>query len=397
MQQTKRKVFGATAVTLAAEPQTQWYEVARAGQLYDWRYGLFDLTRTMFEKMVENFDAGLPGTKLPLDDNHEPSHKAMAWVAGLRLGVAEDGTDILEAQFEDWTEDGAKCLEQGEFRYFSVDYGPLELPDGMGSVKKIPCVLFAVAFTNMPAVRDLAGTFSSAGIAASVMMAIASDPDAEAKINSARQGIKDNARMKEALKQFAAGLLARTSLSKDDVAGYQVMLAALPEADRPEFADTTKQLDVKCAESIELAAKLSASQPKPEEIAAMRTQLSQLQAKDAQREEDAAVASLMLSATNAKGFPEGKREEAVKLVKSLGTEKAREVAASLSHVTVLDANGVKQLGTSAATDTTKDAKMIEAKKLATERAKANGTMLHVELAQAYRDLGIAEDEEAAKA
>lgn len=386
----KKQIRSGHAVTKAMLAKDgglgEFYEVAYCGEFWDWRYGNFSVTAALLERIVTNFNAGLPGGKLALDINHDPSHKAVAWVAELK--VSDDGQSLL-CRFEDWTEDGKKHLTEGEYRYFSVEFGPFERPDGMGGVETIPGVLFGIAMTNRPVLKGMDGTFCDAE------KLIEEFPEAKAEMEKAKSALKGNdlsPAMKDALKKFSAQLLGRKAgVTKEDVEGYQVMLSALPEADRGEFAETTKQIEQKCADTMTAAMKLADEEKnKDSKIKQLEEDQKVLLADKAKREEGEAVAALMLSEKTKKGFPEGNRAKAEELVKAIGVGHAIIVAAALADVTVLDPAAVEQKGKTGegAKNDDLSVKLADANKAAAERSAKDGTPLHEALMQEIKARGI---------
>lgn len=350
-----------------------WFEVARCGKYYDWRYGIFELTPELLSRLVENFASNVLGLRLALDCNHEDNHKALAWIAGIEVRGQS-----LFARFEDWTPEGEKAVRDGEYRYFSVDIEPLELPSDDG-VKVVPDVLRGIAVTNRPVLKGMEGTFS----------------EKEKPINSPADDAGNKAkRMKNMVLKFAESLLASDKVGQADVDRLNVMLADLPEADRAGLKESADKVAAKAAEAakVELADKAKAVDTN-KQLAESAVRLSALEKDNAvllaekkARETDETVNSMILSETVKKGFPKGKLADVKALVEKIGVENAKAVAAMLSEVT--DVSGKTEEeghGEAAPSDEAPDAKRdADERKLAEERAKASGNPVHHELAEVIK-------------
>ncbi|MEO2219050.1 hypothetical protein ABGV49_18515 [Chromobacterium vaccinii] len=65
---------------------TSWVTHPREGSYSDPRYGRFEISREMLLAMVRNFDAGVAGTDIFLDVNHQPGDGAAAKICKLAVG-----------------------------------------------------------------------------------------------------------------------------------------------------------------------------------------------------------------------------------------------------------------------------------------------------------------------
>ena len=112
-----------SVIRLSEEKDTTWVTVTRTGRFTDPRYGVFDITRSMLQEMVRNFEADTYGQKIFIDISHKPADGA----AGEVLKLAVEG-DRLRAQVK-WTPFGreairargltarARCLKPHSFRW----------------------------------------------------------------------------------------------------------------------------------------------------------------------------------------------------------------------------------------------------------------------------------------
>lgn len=346
----------------------RWFEVARAGTYYDWRYGTFDITRQALEEMVANFSNGTLKVKVALDCNHDPDHKAMAWIEGLEVR-----NESLYAKFTDWTPEGEKAVTDGEYRYFSIEFGPFERAgQSEGTMETVPNVLFGIAMTNRPVLKGIQPTFC----------------ERDHVTNQPAEADNERKNMKDMLIKLCQALKARKRLSREDAATVRTMLADLSDEEKAEVkaeveaVEAKAEADEKAEEAKQLAEKGGAAAQLAEtnkRLAAVEGQLAAELAAKSLREEGEAVAALMLSETVKVGFPAGKLAEVQALVKKVGTENAKAVAAMLADVQ--DATGkTEEVGGGGAKP---DGEVVTdaERKLAEERAKASGLAVHVELAE----------------
>lgn len=370
----RKRVFLAqeTAVAVEGALNDHWFEVARCGDYYDWRYGNFSVTPDLLAALKANFDAGILGIKVALDMNHEPEHRAMAWIAELKC---DDKT--LCARFEDWTPEGEKSVRDGEFRYFSIEFEPLEIPAEDG-VKVVPDVLKGVALTNRPVLKGMEGTFA--------------EKERTEIINQPSPVVGDKKEaMKTLVKKFAERILAAEKATKSDAEHFSALLADLPEADRAELKEFSDKVTAKVAESekVELAEKEKAGDT-TKQLADMSKRLTDsekmtatLLAEKKEREEETVISSMILSETNLKGFPAAQKEVVAKLVKEVGVENARKFSEALKLA--VDMTG-KTTEIGHGKEVAATAVDAEATKLAEERHKANPNKpLHIHLSEVYAE------------
>lgn len=365
--------LGEATAAVGGDLTERWFEVARCGTYYDWRYGTFAVTPDLLAELCANFGAGVLGTKVALDLNHEPDHKAYAWVTALKC----EGESLM-ARFGEWTPDGEKAIAGGEFRYFSIDFDQVERPSAGGGVAVVPNVLYGIAMTNRPVLKGMDGTFSSRERVDEITI---KRPAADAEADNAKA-------MKNIVAKYAESLLKSEQVSAADKERFGMMLAELPEADRKEFADTASKIEAKASETakVQLAAK-DKDADAGKQLAATNAKLAEIEASNkvllaekSERETKECVESMMLSETNRKGFPAAKRTEAEALVKEMGVAAARKFAAALKdHVTVLAEGQTQEIG-SGAGKADEATQFAADRKAAEEMAKTTGKPTHVCLA-----------------
>jgi CheY-specific phosphatase CheX len=240
-------------------------------------------------------------------------------------------------------------------------------------------VLKGIALTNRPVLKGMDGTFSER------------QADDEELSNTRTEKPAGHKPMKNIVRKYGESLVAAGKVSKADADRMGMMLAELDEEGKAELKELADRVNAKAAETekVELAEK-SKGEDAAKQLAELTPRLKALEEQNArmlaERETVAAVKavdSMMLSETNQKGFPAGKREEVAKLVAEIGTENAGKVAALLSEV--VDATGkTKELGTGASpavgeSDVKADMTLAKAK------AKDTGKPVHACLAEIYAE------------
>lgn len=129
------------------------YEVQllRTGLFYHPAFGEMDITKSMLESMVKNFEDEVRGVDLAIDYSHDSHDIAAGWVQGLTLRE-ENGRTELWAIVE-WTPKGVKRLADKEFRYLSADF-TLDYQDNE-TLKTFGPTLLGAGLTNRPFVKNM--------------------------------------------------------------------------------------------------------------------------------------------------------------------------------------------------------------------------------------------------
>lgn len=359
----------------AADLDNAAFQVLKTGEYHDKRYGTFSITESILNKLKENFDSGILGVEAPLDLNHEPNHKAYAWVKELSV---KDG--VLWAKFKNFTEEGARFLREGAYKYFSVDFGPV---DRVREGKKVTVntVLKAIALTNRPVITGMQPTLLSEEID-------------EAQFNNSNV---DDGSMKT-VKAYAENLLKRGKISRAEVDSMKVMMATLSEDEKKnaEMVTLSEKVEAEAvkaeAEAKTLAEKAAAEGKTTEaQLAETNTRLAQLEAEKAERQLSEAVEEVTLSADNLTGFAKSSVEKVTAFVKGLSPEQRVQFAALTKEVKTVTAAMLSEVGSGKNGGTTseeKELKLSQAKTKAEARAKEKGIALHVALAEVYKEDGI---------
>jgi phage I-like protein len=339
------KAFAAIKERVRGDLSQHWFEVAKTGRWNDWRYGIFEVKSEQLEEMVSHFNEDLLEIKCALDLNHDPDGGALAWIAELKV---EGGS--LMARFEDWTEDGERKIRTGEYRYFSIEFGPFSKPseDGKSTVE-YQNVLRGIAVTNRPVLKGMKGTFSE----------------------TPEKGIN----------QKPMTLSEKLAAIREILLGEE---SEVPTEDEKEEAKDEKaeKVEVKEEEAKELSEKAAKLAETEQKLAEANAKAAALLAEKSEREIKEVVDSMILSETNLKGFSSAKRGEVEAVVAKIGIENAKEVAKLLSDVVEVDTT---EKGSSEAGETDEEkVDQTEAKALCEKLMSENpGMPKHVALGEAY--------------
>lgn len=122
---------------------TKPIEVLRTGTFVDARGTKVEISETLLDELVTNFNAGAAGQDIPIDINHE-AREAAGWLTGL----VRDGDKLLATA--NWNETGKTLVGQGVYRYISA------------TIDLARKVLRSISLTNFPAVKELAPVSLSA-------------------------------------------------------------------------------------------------------------------------------------------------------------------------------------------------------------------------------------------
>ncbi len=122
--------------------------ITRTGRFHDDRYGDFDITPTMLQEMVRNFDERTYGQDIFLDVAHKPSDGGAAKVN--RLFVQGDR---LRAEVS-FTPFGADAVKKRGFRYLSAEYSENYVSNEHPR-KEHGALLMGAALTVRPVIKNL--------------------------------------------------------------------------------------------------------------------------------------------------------------------------------------------------------------------------------------------------
>lgn len=155
-----------SAINLAEFSEDKEYELISTAKQTDPRYGEFNFSKEQLEEMATHFNEDIVGTDIPVDENHDPNHKALAWMKKGSARVAPSkklkGQYSLYAKLERYTPKGMEYMKTGAYRYFSLQIQNKFEKVVEGTKKVFSNVIRSLALTNQPVIKDLAPTFSEA-------------------------------------------------------------------------------------------------------------------------------------------------------------------------------------------------------------------------------------------
>lgn len=288
-----------------AELETKEFEVLRVGEFYDSRYGVFKITEEKLLALKRNFDDKVLGIEVALDVNHDPEHRAFAWLKSLEVKGSS-----LYAKFKDFSEEGKKYFLDKMYKYFSVEFGPFERAEG-GKKTTIKDVLRGIALTNRPVIKNMQPTFLSE----------------EVEPHNSKPSMNV-----QAIKLFAEDLLSREKITKDDTRALRSMIAVLSEDEKAEVASTADEVEEKAKESEAAPAEKPEESKEPEaasaaelseankKLAEQAKEIESLKASEKARIVKERVEALTLSETNKTGFSKELSEKVTGFVSSLSDE-----------------------------------------------------------------------------
>lgn len=143
------------------------FELLTTAKQTDPRYGNFEFSKKDLQEMATNFNNDVVGTEIPVDLNHDPEHIAYAWIEPWSMRVTES-TKLkwkfsLFAKLYRFTPEWEDMITTGKIRYFSlqIQHKFEKIVDEWKKIFKN--VIRALAFTNMPVIKDMSPTFNEPG------------------------------------------------------------------------------------------------------------------------------------------------------------------------------------------------------------------------------------------
>jgi hypothetical protein len=133
------------------------------GEWHSSRYPDLPLTEDLANEMIANFESGILGTEPVVDSSgkHDTSAPAAGWVKRVYLASYEEGDVTGLALWADvkWTALGATMLSDDQYKYGSVEIGPVTLNN---SGDEVDNVLRSLTLTNTPVLRIMPGVKNAA-------------------------------------------------------------------------------------------------------------------------------------------------------------------------------------------------------------------------------------------
>jgi phage I-like protein len=228
------------------------FEILTSDKQYDTRYGSFMYSEKDLEEICKNFNDNVRGVEIAVDKNHDREKKAYAWIqpGAMRVGAATQlaGHFSLFCKLYRYTPEGMELMKTGAYRYFSVELMLKWTRYSNGEKTTYKNVLFGLALTNSPVVKDMKPTYSEDS-----------------------KNLYTNSNNMDMFKQFLSLLKGKKIVTKDEKDTMNKMLSELSEDDREAVKDEVKEVEGKSEEDAETS-----------EAKAKREQ-SEKEAKDAKR------------------------------------------------------------------------------------------------------------------
>lgn len=149
--------------------------VTRCGQFWDARWGDFEITTSMLDQMVVNFENNALGVDTFIDINHDPALGA----AGRFVQLWREQDKLMA--LVNWTPFGRIAIEEKGFSYLSAEY----VENYVDNEFKQPygCVLKGAALTLRPVVKRLERVeLSEASRVHAALAGTGCDPDAARRL-----------------------------------------------------------------------------------------------------------------------------------------------------------------------------------------------------------------------
>ncbi len=259
--------FLSSSVSVDAERQTSTVTVTRTGQFYDPRYGQFEITSTMLQGMIDNFNANVFGQDICIDCAHDPRNGAAGTITRLFL----DGNK-LRAEVA-WTPFGLELIKDKGYRYLSAEFIENYVANEHPFTEHGPTLL-AAGLVVRPCIKNLDR----------VELSESDDFDGIQLISEQlAKEFKEEQSMKKLLQLFEAALKNK-KLSEQSIAKW----VAIAEQMLSVTSDETEQK--KLMENLQANALALAESGEPSSIVLNQTGMSEAQAKalfQSMREEEA--------------------------------------------------------------------------------------------------------------
>jgi len=359
------------------------FELITTDKQYDTRYGNFSYSEKDLESMAKNFNSEVRGVEIAVDINHDREKKAYAWVQPKSMFVAQSqklsGNFSLYAKLYKYTPEGMELMKTGAFRYFSLEIMPKWTRFVNGVKKVFENVIFGLALTNSPVIKDMMPTFS--------------------------EDLSFNSNNMDTLKIYLASLLAKDIVTTDEKTTLKNMVAKLSEEEAEEVTEDVEKVEEKPEEAEEEEKKEEEAAEDSEEekeeekkkeeekdlsevsskLSETQRELSEVKAELHEKNTQESAEKFILSDKVTTGFIRKDKEAVVEFVKTLSKEQSSAFAELMSKV-----RNVK-FGELGKTEEAKDAetKEKEAQALAEKISKEKEIPKWEALSEAYDQLGMA--------
>jgi hypothetical protein len=146
------RMFTELATPLSASEPPEWIPLLPLPGLYRHPvYGDLDISEDRNARFVENFNAGVYQSLVPLDAEHQSKLSgAVAWMDSLRQN--DDGS--VDAHIKEWTPRGQSLMEEGAYKYISPEW--FDVWEDPADGKLYADIVIGAALTNHPFFKDKA-------------------------------------------------------------------------------------------------------------------------------------------------------------------------------------------------------------------------------------------------
>lgn len=336
------------------------FEILTSDKQYDSRYGVFQYTENDLNEICDNFNSGVRGVEVAVDINHDREKKAYAWIEPKSMRVGEssalDGKKSIFCRLYRYTPEGLELMKTGAYRYFSVEL-MLKWERFVGGVKKIfKNVLFGLALTNSPVIKDMKPTYSD------------NFEDVDPLLLNSNQ--------MELFKQFLSLLKGKEIVTKDEKTTMKSMLTSLSEDDQKAVAGEVAEVEKKKEEAPNQDAQLAEEANKKLTLAEQALEknnkrLSELELENKKSKLAEKANALILSANVPTGFIPKDKQAVVDFMVSLSEDQLQKFEDLMKNVKSLKFD---ETGKEVSADLSEDAKEKEVEALADKILSDNKDM-----------------------
>lgn len=309
------------------------YEILTTAKQTDSRYGDFSFSKEELEEMAKNFNDGIPGMELAVDINHDPAKKAYAWIRPESMYVAQSkklaDQYSLYAKLYRFTPEGQDLVKTGAYRYFSLQIRPIFNKWINGVKKTFKNVVYGLALTNSPVIKDMAPTFSENNLFFNLsnmdtIQMMLSELSAKAVVTKAEKTL-----LKKAV----------TALSEEEQTAVATEVAAVeakPEQTEEEIA-AQKEAEEKAAAEKALAEKnLTETQQMEKKFAEQAKELSELKEKITAETIETQLKEISLSETVTTGVHAEQKDAVKAFMVSLSDEQRDQFVGIIKAIKSVD-------------------------------------------------------------
>jgi len=320
------------------EETTSEVEVLRIGTIQD--RGL-KISKKMLDNFVENFQSNVYGTEIQVNLEHKRGSEAAGWVKDLFIKGQK-----LFAKVE-WTELGVEKVKKNLFKFVSAELAGIFPHHKTGD--EVKDVFIGLALTNTPALKaqhPLALSEQLTNLLTETSM-----------LKKFISKLKERNIVSKSDKELLKELLDEaTEEVKTEVAEDVAEVEAKPEVaekteEEKKAEEDAKTAEEKVAEEAKVEAealkeKLKDAEKLAEEVLNQKAKIEILEEEKLEREMNDEAEAFMLSEENKIGFPAGKKDDVVSLLKGMSAEQRVTLKTLLSEIQAADLKKVGSTDTS---------------------------------------------------